>query len=380
MTRPTRDLFAPVVPLDTTHLLFQHVRQGPGHEAARQMMNEVFAEFQDVDKSFVREFQTAGFSARVFELALFAYLQEQACDLGRTHAAPDFVIRGDTPVAIEVTTTNPRQDAEPDDNTPPTLWPADMPTAERAFVFQLGKALRRKLLHRDAQGHAYWEKSHVAGVPFVIAVGAFHDQHVQIHPVGLLAEYLYGTRSVAHHDETGKLTITPEGIAEHHSAGKTISSGLFRQPEATNLTGVLFSNAHTIAMFNRIGTERGLGSPDTAMCRVGTRYDPDPNASKPLLFGYVVGDRPAGEQETFAEGLELFLNPWATTPLSPEALPMVTCHELLDNGNVMTTSYGKLQPFTSKTSIHVGEHAQTFARYDQLSFLGRVPPLTEKHP
>jgi hypothetical protein len=81
-----RDLFTPVVPLEITHPLFRGMKDGPGHEAARQMMNLVFANFHDVDKSFIREFQTGGFSARVFELSLFAYLQEQGLELDRSEA------------------------------------------------------------------------------------------------------------------------------------------------------------------------------------------------------------------------------------------------------------------------------------------------------
>jgi hypothetical protein len=96
-----RDLFDPVVPLEKTHPLFRRMLGGPGHEAARQMMNAVFADFHDVDKTFIRQFQTTGFPARVLELALFAYLQDQDLELDRTQAAPDFVVRGEHPVASD---------------------------------------------------------------------------------------------------------------------------------------------------------------------------------------------------------------------------------------------------------------------------------------
>lgn len=104
-----RDLFKPVVPANLLNPLFVRVMDDPGHSAARTLINEVFAYFRDVDGSFVREFQTRGFSPRIFELALFAYMEEQDLDLDRTHPAPDFVTRGDNPVAIEVTTTNPTE-------------------------------------------------------------------------------------------------------------------------------------------------------------------------------------------------------------------------------------------------------------------------------
>jgi hypothetical protein len=371
----TRDLFAPVVPDKQTHHLFQRVRSGAAHMAARQLMNEIFTDFHDVDKSFVREFQSAGFSARVFELALFAYLREQGLSPDRSHAAPDFVIRGEYPVAIEVTTANPAQGREPDDLEFAPLRPEEIFDADQAFVFQLGKALRRKLTHRDAAGCAYWEKSHVRDVPFVIAIGAFHNQNAQMHVMSSVSEYLYGQRDVLGHDDSGKLTITTHGIDSHKLGDKTIPSGLFRLPEAANLAGVLFSNAHTIAMFNRIGTEMGYGSDDVALCRIGTAYDPDPNASMPQSFGYVVGDRPPGQQENFAEGLHLFINPWATRKLSPQALPGIPFVDLLDDGRLMTMSPGGFHPFTSKTLTIEGPHADAYkmARYQQLKHLGLLP-------
>ena len=62
-------------------------------------------------------------------------------------------------VAIEVTTSNPSQDADEDDAALSTSArigvPDDLPASQRAFVFQAGKALRRKLLKRDAAGLAY---------------------------------------------------------------------------------------------------------------------------------------------------------------------------------------------------------------------------------
>ncbi|MFG2587973.1 Tn3 family transposase [Streptomyces sp. NPDC048438] len=63
----------------------------------------------DMDHNFVREFQADGDSPRAMELALFAALREQGKELDRTSPAPDFVVVGDTPVAIEATTTNPPQ-------------------------------------------------------------------------------------------------------------------------------------------------------------------------------------------------------------------------------------------------------------------------------
>jgi hypothetical protein len=373
VVRRPRDLFEPTVAAEKLNPLFRRVAHGPGHAAARKLANAVFANFHDVDRSFVREFQTGGFSARVFELALFAYLEESGLELDRTQPAPDFVVQGAMPVAIEVTTTNPVQGTSLDPGPPYPLLPDDLDLADQEFVFQLGKALRRKLEHRDARGAAYWEKPHTTGVPFVIAVGAFHGPHAQVHPDGLLAVYLYGSRNVAYHAEDGRLTVTPQAVEQHRWGSRTLMSGLFRQPEAANLAGVLFSNAHTVAKFNRVGAERGLAAPDTALMRFGTCYSFAPHASKPDFFAYVVGDRPGDERETFEESLHLFVNPWAAVPLSPGAFPGVTRYELSENGVLEATFPVSFRPFVSKTVVFEQRGADALARYLQLQVLGRLP-------
>jgi hemoglobin-like flavoprotein len=69
-------LFDLVVPEKATSRRFRAVRDEAHFTAARRLMDEMFAKFPDVDKNFIQEFQTDGFSPRVLELAVFAYLQE----------------------------------------------------------------------------------------------------------------------------------------------------------------------------------------------------------------------------------------------------------------------------------------------------------------
>lgn len=105
----SRSLFDLVVPADRASKQFLDLRGSRGFTAGRRLMDEVFADFHDVDRSFLREFQTGGFSARVFELALFAYLREQGYEVDRASAGPDFIIREPVPFVIEATTANPPQ-------------------------------------------------------------------------------------------------------------------------------------------------------------------------------------------------------------------------------------------------------------------------------
>ncbi|MEV5093240.1 hypothetical protein AB0N18_36015, partial [Streptomyces griseoincarnatus] len=86
---------------EVTDPRFRVLRDHHIHQATRRLMDETFAVFRGADRSFIREFQTGGFSPRVLELALFAALHEQGHTLEHTGGAPDFLLGGDHPVAIE---------------------------------------------------------------------------------------------------------------------------------------------------------------------------------------------------------------------------------------------------------------------------------------
>lgn len=371
----TRSMFDLVVPEARMSRRFRDLREQRVFTAGRQVMDEVFTDFPDVDHNFVREFQTGGFSPRILELALFAYMQEQGYDLDRASPAPDFALSGSSSVAIEATTTNPPEGQDPDDvdqtTGPRRLIPEGGPEAEQAFIFQVAKALRAKLTKRSAAGLAYWEQPHVAGMPFVIALASFFSASSLTYSIRPLGDYLYGRRDVPTFDSAGNLHLTSEPIAEHHFGGKSIPSGLFSQPEARHLSAVLFTNNATISKFNRIGTERGYGPPDVAMIRWGAITDPDPNAVEPQLFGYLVGDYGPDERETFSEGLQVFHNPWAENPLDLGVLRDVTEHELVDD--LVRTTTSRLEIVSSITQLFQGPRAEQEAREALAILLGTGP-------
>jgi hypothetical protein len=367
----SRSLFDLVVRPDRASPLFMEVQTRPGFQAARRLMDELFAKFHDIDHSFVREFQSGGFSARIFELALFGYLYEQGYELNREHSAPDFVVLGSSPVAIEATTSNPAQGVVADaasTNSGRLTVPEDVGEEERKFIFQAGKALRHKLTKKDSTGRAYWEQPHISNMPFVVALQTFHNDSALYNSVGSLALYLYGRRDVVSFDVNGRLNLVGEPIDRHYYGEKSIPSGLFAMPEAEHLSGVLFSNSGTVPKFHRIGTERGYGVPDVTLARVGTVVDPDPNATEPHLFGYVVEVNPE-EPETFSEGLHLLHNPWARIPAPLGALRDITEHQLTPDGLVLTTG-SRLDPLVSRTFVLHGSGAESHAELMVLRFLG----------
>ncbi|MFD3658128.1 hypothetical protein [Streptomyces sp. NPDC058620] len=352
---------------EVTDPRFRFVRDHHIHQATRQLMDEIFVTFHGADRSFVREFQTTGFSPRVLELALFAALHEQGHVLEHTGGAPDFLIGGSDPVAIEATTSNPAQGVSleaafeqlPREQHP--LVPADLDDAEAEFVFQTAKALGRKIEKRSAQGHAYWQAPHVQGRPFVIALESFHHLSALFHTVSPLANYLYGCRDVATRDAEGALVLSSEKVTEHWRGDSRIPSGLFARPEAAHLSAVIFSNSATASKFHRIGTERGYGPQDVALLRYGSLPDPDPNADRPLNHAYVVGDYGPEERETFSEGFHILHNPWSRIPIADGVFPGFTEHRLQDDGLILTTT-SRPDYFTSSTIVFHEPDAHPRAR------------------
>jgi hypothetical protein len=313
------DIFETVVPESETSPLFQVVRDQASQSSARRLMNRVFEEWPHRRREFRRDFQTSGFSARTWELALFAYLVERDYSVDLSFGRPDFMVSRDgVTVALEATTTNPPRNQLPQSK-PAVLSqelpqvPKDIEASRTELIFQLAKALRRKLHHVDSEGRHYWEASHAAGLPFVIAVEAFHGDTALFHSDSPLASYLYGLHWTGGTNEPGETEITMELVDEHRRGTRSIPSAFFAFPDARHVSAVLFSNASTASQFLRIGIELGMDDPNFTVVRVGTCYNADPAAVDPLPFRYVV--EPGKHRETFAQGLRLFHNPSALVPL-----------------------------------------------------------------
>jgi hypothetical protein len=105
--RKSPSLFEPVLPTAKLHPSYQTILAAPASAPARAMIDTIFGEMPDPDGHFVREFQTNGFDARLFELYLYAYFSRSGYAVDRSHHRPDFLIeRGGLQVCVEATTAN----------------------------------------------------------------------------------------------------------------------------------------------------------------------------------------------------------------------------------------------------------------------------------
>lgn len=361
------DLFHSVCADAKTHPQFRTLRDSPFYAPARGLLSEVQGRFVDPDGNFVEQFQTTGFDARTFELFLFALFEAEGHAIDRSHHSPDFLIEKDgISAAIEAVTANPSRASGVQ---PYEALSPDRSVEEHAVFLQNEVAIRMGSPLFTKMRNRYWELPHAANKPFIIALECFFEPGALSLTSTPLSEFMFGTRHSWYYDESGQLVIVPESVQEHRIVGKRIPSGFFNQPDAENLSGILFCNTGTIPKFNRMGQQEKYRSPGVRLFRHGVRYRHDPNASRPEPFIYEVGD--PERVETWAEGTVLIRNPNAAHPIPKGGLGASV--ELDETEGQVSASYREeFHPYWSYTTIVPSATAeedvrqfvdQTIARY-----------------
>lgn len=314
-------------------------------------MSRVFATFTDPDGNFVKDFQTAGFDARLFELYLHAYFSCTGFGLDRTHDRPDYLVsRRSLSVAVEATTANPSQSGALAQNATPI---ADLDTPQEVAEYAMGElALRMSGPLLAKLNKKYWELDHVKGKPLVLAIEAFHDKDAQQFTDSALTSYLYGLHAQPSMSEDGVLTVDANAVADHRKAGKVVASGFFTQPLAEHVSAVLFTNAGTHAKFTRMGYQAGVGNDILHIVRMGTAFDSEPSAMLPTYFRYNLDAPP--RVEPWGEGLVVVHNPNALHPL-PDAFFPCAVDTRLEDGRFVSL-HRAWHPFSSKTIIGHDPH------------------------
>jgi hypothetical protein len=348
---PPVDFFSPLVPKERLHPSFVQLRDLEGYSPARDIIEPMMRWYRDLDGNFIEQFQTTGFDSRIFELYLFATFVEAGYALSDRTAVPDFTCTGlGGEFCVEATTVNPSRDAQGQIIAPPPVE-----TKEQLIAFQkeympikYAGPLTAKLAKK------YWERENVSGKPLLFAIADFHAPASMMITRNGLPIYLYGNDYTWKHDDNGKLVITPFKVASHTWGKKVVPSGFFNLPGAENVSAVLFTNAGTVAKFDRIGLLAGFGSKRVELLREGLAADPDPNASKPRPFRHRVND--ADYSETWVEGVDIYHNPNALHPFDPDLLPGATHSWLRVDGQI--ESIGPAwQPLSSRTLIAIRDTA-----------------------
>jgi hypothetical protein len=274
-------------------------------------------------------------------------LKDVGHKVDRSHERPDFLITKDgLTAAVEAVTANP-----PPDGTiqPYVIFPKDgspsdvIQHLEQTIPIRLGSPLYTKLKKK------YWTLPQMQGKPLILAIQDFHTAGALLSTSAGLGRYLYGQGQEWWHDEDGNLVIEGHALAEHKLGTKKIPSGYFNQPDAENISAVLFCNTGTMAKFNRMGHQDMYYDERVQMVRWGTCYRHAPNSAMPAPFVYEVGD-PEIDMETWRQGTVLFQNPNALHSLPSEWFGAALEEEFV-NGERVCTFAEPFLPYASMTQI-----------------------------
>lgn len=311
------EIFMPVVVDDDLHPYFRIMISESRFEAARNLIREIVYSYKDPDGHYIKEFQTNGFDARLWELYLYVYLYDEGFEFIYGKPSPDFHLsKFGEEFLIEAVTVNPGQDPRRPDAEPPKNNKEAIELTDNYLPIKFGSPLYSKLQKK------YWNLEHVKNKPLILAIHDYHMAGSMTWSRVGLSEYLYGVRVRIGQDEKGKDVPVVKRIEQHEWNGKVIPSNFFAQPEAENVSAVLFSNAATITKFNRMGKLAGLGSKKVRMLRSGVMFDPDPNALRPKQFTVDVDSE--DYEETWSDSIVMFHNSNAKIPVDPGAFPNIT--------------------------------------------------------
>ncbi len=339
-TNVTLDLFELPTDMDPEklHPYFRLLLEDPGRAPARAVIKEIGTWLAPEDPHLAKEFQTKGFDQRLWEIYLWAAFKEFALDVEHL-SAPDFRCSGrGQDFTVEATTVAPSLGGVLAEHPKPETQDEMQEFLRNYMPMKFGSALTSKLNKRNKAGEAYWEMEGAKDKPFCLAIADFHapadkdSLGSMTYTQSALFTYLYGHR-VGWEIVDDQVVIKEESVDTHSYREKTIPSGFFDQAGAENVSAVIFSNAGTLAKFDRIGVAAGFAAPDHRYYRIGLKPNPDPDATVGVSFSQDLLE--PDYEEFWTQEVQVFHNPNASRPLSFEALPGAT-HHFFDEGKVMS--------------------------------------------
>lgn len=295
------NLFNPVAPPEKWHPIFQLIMQ-PRYAPERAVLSEWAKGFVDRDNKFVYEFQTT-FEPCLWELYLFAFFKEQGFDIDFGKQAPDFIITKPTQLCVEAVIAAPAQGEQPAFGAGPPVLPDNLNEFNAQATLRICNSFSVK--EKKYQKN-YNNLNHVKNKPFVIAIGSFDRPNSHLAANRPIMAALFGN----YYDEEASIAVQSNKVknykveAVNKKAGVDIPLGLFVDDTYKHVSAVIFS---TLATWGKI---RALAiNPDEPI--VFTTIHPNEESIMPIVNTTIKRDY----VEHLADGLYIFHNPFAETPL-----------------------------------------------------------------
>jgi len=300
---------------------FNELTTNPIYSSANEFIGEDVYAYVDVDGNYIKDFQSTGFNARLWELYLYIFLKHQGFEFDNSFNAPDYLVdKFGVTIALEATTVN--HDAKFDEP-----YPNDesdiFKLVQDYMPIKFGSSLFSKLQKE------YWRREHVRGKPLIFALHDFHMLELLYWSQRALRNYLYGSRYKAIFDDgSSKLELDarslpiPEAIARHSYKHKDIPSNFFNQPGAEFVSGVLYCNNATLDTFNGIGKLAKMGDYKRKIVRVAETNDLESSSYRPKVMVENVDDK--NYEEAWEDTMCLFHNPNGKHPIPRELFSGIT--------------------------------------------------------
>lgn len=322
------DIFKPINKPQQEHPHFKLLQDSPAYSSAKEAIQEVSYHYKDVDGNFIDQFQSInGFDARLWELYLYCFFREQLFSFNRNHEAPDYIIeKGETKIAIEAVVIS-RKNKDFGPRLPKT--PEEMnQLLQNEIPLMVSNAIYEKAKKK------YWDKDHVKGVPFVLAIADFHDAGSMIWTFEAFLTVLYGIRpKIKNNEESQGIQIFEQVASFTKTNGTEIPAGLFFLEEYENISAVIYNPIATISKFNRIGRQAGLGTCETSLIWTVAFHDHTPGALVPKIVTHIIDENSC---EPWSGGATIFHNPNTKLPLDPFLFDDGVAHYHFEEGKLIS--------------------------------------------
>ncbi len=304
------NLFTPIVDKSKLNKNFASVLI-KHRKAERDLLSSWVEGFEDRDGKIIEEFQTT-FNSSFWEFYLYALFKDYKFEIDWSYEAPDFVLNaGENAFVVEATTANAAQGK-------PNEWDKNFDPDElkKMLFFDLNKEAMIRLSNSIYSKfikykNSYSKLTHVRNKPFVLAVAPFEQPFFNLQcdrPIRALL-YDYYVDEDEYYKNPAAFPNGPEaknlGTIEKDN-GAEIYLGFFNDPTMKEISAVLFSSTATWGKLSNMADNK------KAEKSIQTLWATEPDGAP------VPGDssRPEHQEKVF-DGLQIYHNPYATIPLSP---------------------------------------------------------------
>lgn len=290
------------------HTKFKILKEDPGGEGERFIIQQWVEGLVDRDRKMVKEFQKT-FHGSFWEFYLYACFKEAGFILDQSHNRPDFMVKAPYEFNVEAVVANIKSQGRPEaDRGLEDLMDMFVPPKNQEDYFQLqfeaivrqSNAITSKIKkYNNEYSNCEWIKK---DVPFVIAMSSYSQVNYGREFIYPMMALLYGMFYIPEEDRYAAIEEIPKPGTE-----SLVPVGIFNSDKYSDISAVLYSCTTTLGKLTALAKSAGYFSMNEVY---DLRRDYE-DTEIPYKLQVVGTDSP----ELLTDGLFLFHNPFARNKL-----------------------------------------------------------------